>query len=88
MATYQANITRNIEPAMADPSAAIQAIKSTGQAVAGAIETVGGTIWDAYKGGQAASLSEDLKQSVSGFQAELDAVKQNTIVLNRLKSLL
>jgi hypothetical protein len=79
MATYQANITRNIEPAMADPSAAIQAIKSTGQAVAGAIETVGGTIWDAYKGGQAASLSEDLKQSVSGFQAELDAVKQSDI---------
>ena len=79
MATYQANITKNIEPAMADPSAAIQSIRSTGQAVSGAIEAVGGTLWDAYKGKQAAGLSEELKQSVSGFQAELDAVKQSDI---------
>jgi len=79
MATYQANITKNAEPAMADPSAAIQSIKSTGQAVTGAIEAVGGTIWDAYKGKQQAGLSEELKQSVSGFQAELDAVKTSDI---------
>jgi len=79
MATYQANITKSIEPAMADPSAAIQSIKSTGQAITGAIESVGGTIWDAYKGKQKAGLSEELQQSVSGFQAELDAVKTSDI---------
>jgi hypothetical protein len=76
---YQANITKNVEPAMADPTAAMQAIKAKGQAVVGAVEAVGGTIWDAYKGSKQAGLSEELQQSVSGFQAELDSVKQADI---------
>lgn len=79
MATYQANITKNIEPAMADPSTYTRGMAAQAQAIGTAIKAgteLGGAI---YKDVQTSALREDLQTSVNTLQGEMDAVKASDI---------
>ena len=75
MATYQKDITRNIEPAMADPSTLARGMATQAQAI-GTLITGGAELGKSiYKNVQTSALREDLQTSVNALQQEMDAVK-------------
>ena len=86
MATYQKDITKDINPAQADTGTLARgiitsgqytadAIKMSGKATAETISAVGGTIWDMYKGVQEGNLERGLQGEVDKLQADITAVK-------------
>jgi hypothetical protein len=75
MATYQQDITRNIEPAMADPTTLVRGKAAQAQAI-GSLITGGAQLGKAiYKDVQTSALREDLQTSVNTLQKEMDDVK-------------
>jgi hypothetical protein len=86
MATYQKNITKDLNPAQADTGALArgittsgqylaESIKMSGKATADTITAVGGTIWDMYKGVQESNLEQGLQKQVDLLQTDMTTVK-------------
>jgi hypothetical protein len=81
MATYQANITKNIEPAMADPSSYIRGMQAQGQAVTTLIKG-GEEMYKGYVEQEVANVTEDITQQAETYftrnraQSELSALQQ------------
>ena len=81
MATYQANITKNIEPAMADPSSYIRGMQAQGQAVTTLIKG-GEEMYKGYVEQEVANVTEDITQQAETYftrsraQTELNALQQ------------
>ncbi len=71
MATYQANITRNIEPAMANPAILQQA----GAATRGAIQTLGEGVSALYKG--------YVEQEIANIEESASLINQELFISNQ-----
>jgi hypothetical protein len=79
MATYQRDITRNVEPAMADPSTLARGMVTQAQAIGSLIEGGAQLGKSIYKEVQTSALREDLQTSVNALQKEMDDVKVSDI---------
>jgi len=75
MATYRQDITRSIEPAMADPSTLARGMQMQAQGIATAIKGVAQAGLDIYKTTQTEALRGELQAGVSQLQKEMDEVK-------------
>lgn len=83
MATYRADITRNVEPAMANPALLGQAAR----AKAGAVSTLAGLAEDVYKGyvaGEIAKVEEEAAATAGEFfisgQAATEAARRSSAI--------
>ena len=84
MATYQANITKNIEPAMANPAIMQQA----GAATRGAIQTLGEGVSNLYKGYvdlEIANIEQNLQTQAQEFYVSRQAAQQAGEQLQQLE---
>lgn len=64
---YNVDITRNLEPAAADPSRAAQAIRTQGDAVAGAVGIFGEMANEAYQGYQDEKMRQEFEAGKENF---------------------
>ncbi len=79
MATYRQDITRSVEPQMANPELLARAGRAQAEATTTTLGTVADTMFGVYVGSKKAELREDLQGQVASLQAEMDAVKQADI---------
>ena len=75
MATYRADITKNIEPAMANPAALAQAAEAN----AAAVRTLGeaaGTMYKGYVAGEIANIEQGLETQAKEFYVSRQAAQE------------
>jgi len=86
---YQVDLVRDVRPSTADVSGLAQAtaneMATAGASRAGLVGLVGGTIWDAYKGKEAADFEKKLEAERQGFVKPLEDAGKGLLAAEETK---